>query len=366
MPHNRYTPVPLLLCFAAFSLHAVQDLAPVWPEAHGEAVVCLWPDGRESAISITIDDNNAPDVPFWRELGSEMNWRFTWFLIVHPMMWDIEADQPGNNQNYFGTPEAFHPLLEDGHELELHGSCKAMNHLEAHAYEAHLLRSKAFLEDRLNHSISAYAYPCGEIGPPDGGDAYYQIVQEHFLAARGTQGGPTPVHRIDFHNTRSMGPVGLRKPEADERWFSRLADATRPVDYSAYRGWGVILYHGLGSDAKKNQVRESLHALKRQEARYWVAPFTVVARHILQHQEASLRISRVEPDRIEFSFADSLQNEFERVPMTARIRLDGWAAIHASRGAKELPARLIQHDGQSYGLITLTPGPGTVSVRPGP
>lgn len=362
---RRLPQLLLVLWIAAPALQAVPDLAPVWPETHGEAVVCLWPDGRESAISITIDDNNVPDIPFWRDLGEELDWHFTWFLIVHPMMWDIEADQPGNNQAYFGSPEVFRPLLEAGHELELHGSCKAMNHLDRAAYEAHLLQSKAFLEERLNHSISAYAYPCGEIGPDKSSDVYYRIVQQHFLAARGTRGGPTPVHRIDPHNTHSMGPVGLRKPEADERWFSRLADESRPENYSAYREWGVILYHGLKSDEKKEQVKETLRALKHEEDRFWVAPFTVVARHILQHQAASLEILRAEPGLVEFSLTDSLESDFERVPMTVKIRLDGWENINATRRATQVPARLIQQDGDTYGLVTLPPGPGKVSVRPG-
>ena len=54
----------------------------VWPEHPGDAHVCLWKDDKLCALSITIDDNCAPDHPWWIEQGKRFNWRFTWFIIT--------------------------------------------------------------------------------------------------------------------------------------------------------------------------------------------------------------------------------------------------------------------------------------------
>lgn len=350
-----------LLCLIFFILSTsasaltYEELPPQWPQEHGEAALCPWPDGKNSALSITIDDNNAPDIPFWQEMAATTGWRFTWFLIVHPMMWNIETETTGSNTSYFGTPEAFRPLLEAGHEIELHGSCKEMNHLTPEDYETHLLKSKAYLENALDHRITTYAYPCGELGPEKGDRSYYEIIKKHFLAARGTQGGPTPIHLIDFHNTRSMGAVGMKNPESDQRRFDSLANPDRPPKYSYYRGWGVLLYHGLGSDEKKQQVRTALERLKSDEHKYWIAPFGEVARYSLQRSASTVETLEATPDRIQIRLTDSLPDAFPRLPLTVKVRIVDANSATLS-GETDAPIEFITHQDATYAQFAIRPG----------
>lgn len=335
----------------------------VWPVQHGEGTVCLWGDDKHAALSITIDDNNAPDIPFWQEMAEQYGWRFTWFLIVHPMMWDIYNDMPGSNTGYFGTALDYKPLLDDGHEIELHGSCKAMNHLSPEEYEEHALLSIKHLESQLGHQISTYAYPCGKIGQNGEGQAYRDVLEKHLIAARGTRGGATPVHLIDYMNTQSMGAVGTRKHPGEDRNFQRLDDNTRPIKYSSYRGWGVILYHGLKQTESREKVRQAFDWIKQNEDRYWIRPFSQVAHYAQQRESSQLEVTSVSPGEIVFQLTDEMRDDIFDQPLTLKFRADGWEAAAARQQGQPVPARMIEHEGSNYVLVDAVPDRGEIIIR---
>ncbi len=334
----------------------IEALKPVWPAAHGEGSICLWGDDKHSALSITIDDNNAPDIPFWQEMSEEFEWKFTWFVIVHPMMWDIYENKTGNNTSYFGTAETYKALYEQGHEIGLHGSCKATNSLDEEGYREHVVKSTAHLESIVGNKILTYAYPCGATGPEG---VYEKVIAETMIGARGTAGGPTPIQNGDILNTKSMGAANMANAQSIKR-FQMLEDPTRPFKYNYYRGWPVFLYHGLGTQAKKDAVRETLKEIKSREDQFWIQPFGVVAAYIQERASAQLSISSVEPGRIIFEITDRMTDEFFTVPLTIKFKVEGWKNAAAKQGEVLLNTRVIQHDGQSFVLVDAVPDAGPV------
>lgn len=338
---------------------SMEELKPRWPEKHGEGMICLWGDDKHSALSITIDDNNAPDIPFWQEMSEEFGWKFTWFVIVHPMMWDIYENQTGNNTGYFGTPAVYRELYEQGHEIGLHGSCKAMNDLEADAYRVHVQRSKAYLEKEVGNRIVTYAYPCGTTGKKEAPNIFRDVIGESMIGARGTAGGATPVHLADVLITNSMGPVSFSNPQARKR-FDMLQDPTRPLKYNSYRGWPVFLYHGLNNDTKKAGVRKALEALKAMEDQFWVQPFGVVSAYWQERASGQLTVTRVEPARIIFEVTDRMRDDLFQVPLTVKFRVDGWENAAAKQGENRVKARIVTHGENRYALVDAVPDRGPV------
>ncbi|HEY8966506.1 MAG TPA: hypothetical protein VIM58_08690, partial [Candidatus Methylacidiphilales bacterium] len=54
----------------------------IWTTTPGSASVCLWEDDKLAAFSFSVDDNQAPDVPFWLELSKKYGGlNITWNLI---------------------------------------------------------------------------------------------------------------------------------------------------------------------------------------------------------------------------------------------------------------------------------------------
>jgi peptidoglycan/xylan/chitin deacetylase (PgdA/CDA1 family) len=337
---------------------------PRWPKAYGEGHVTLWRGGKFAAYSITIDDNNSPDWPFWLEVAETYGWKLTWFVIVHPYVWDIYNDIPGSNTGYFGTLEAFRLLGEAGHDIQLHGACGAMNTLDAEAYEDHLVRSMQVLEEAIGAPILTYAYPCGSLSSDDGQHDYREIISRHMIGARGTTGGTTPVHLLDYLNTRSLGVNGLVDGEPSTA-FGRIHDK-RSFLYSQYRGWCVTLYHGL-NEAGKARTLETLDYVKANEDIFWVAPFTDVAKYAQQRESSTLDISLVQPDRIEFDVTDRMKDPVFDHPLTVKLRLDAtWTGVVARQDGALIEASVVEHEGVPYAYVEAVPDRGRVVLLKGP
>jgi len=322
-----------------------------WPEAHGEAQVCLWGDDKFAPVSVTIDDNNAPDIPFWQEMSETYGWKFTWFVIVHPFMWDILEDKPGSNTSYFGTAEIYKALYEQGHEIELHGSCGEMNQLGESDYRFHVEQSIKHLEDGIGNRITAFAYPCGTTQYE--GISYRDILAERMVGARGTSGGSTSPFTVDYMNTKSMGGG------QSQNFWDKMEKAQANLKYSYYRGWAVLLFH----KAQQEQTRELFKRLKSEEAKYWIQPFTVVARYAQERESSQLAVTRVDADRIDFTLTDRMNDAYYNVPLTIKLRTDGWSQVKAAQNGELIPARIVKHEDATYVLVDAVPDLGPVSVR---
>lgn len=336
-----------------------------WPGVYGQGHVTLWHDGKLAAYSITIDDNNSPDFPFWLEMSDTYGWKLTWFVIVHPYVWDIYNDQPGNNTSYFGSLAEFQMLHQLGHDIQLHGACASMNTLTAADYEDHILRSIAVLEAGTGTKVLTYAFPCGAASY--GEHDYREVITRHMIAARGgSGGGTTSVHLHGFMEIRSAGATIVEDPDGDgvftpTRLVARYKDK-RNFLYSQYRGWVVSLYHGLGGEPSQ-QVINTFDWLKDHEHEFWVETFTNVAKYAQQRDSATLDITTATPDEIRFTVNDRMDDSIFNYPLTIKIRVDDtWTRAVAIQNSNAMPTEIITHGGDSYLLVEALPDRGEVVV----
>jgi peptidoglycan/xylan/chitin deacetylase (PgdA/CDA1 family) len=333
---------------------------PKWPSNYGEGHVTLWHDGKFSAYSITIDDNNSPDFPFWLDVSETYGWKLTWFVIVHPYVWDIYNEVEGSNTGYFGTLDEWKTLQDLGHDIQLHGACSAMNDLTEADYEDHIVRSINVLENGTGSDVMTFAYPCGGLTSNDGTQDYYEIITRYMIGSRGTSGGVTPVHLIDYQNTKSLGVNRLSDGEPNTL-FSRYDDA-RSFLYSQYRGWCVTLYHGIGSG--QADIIETLDWVKAHEDEFWVAPFTDVTKYAQERETATLEITLVEEDTIEFEITDGMDDSIYDHPLTIKLRLDSsWDAVDANQDGQPIESYIVYHEGNVYAYVQPIPDRGAVTVN---
>jgi peptidoglycan/xylan/chitin deacetylase (PgdA/CDA1 family) len=337
--------------------HSYAELDIQWPATHGAGQVCLWGDDKFSAVSITIDDNNVPDFPFWRQVSQNYGWKLTWFVIVHPYMWDIYNDRPGTNTGYYGTAEQFKALHDEGHEVELHGSGGSMNTLSDPDYEEHVLLSIAHLESVVGHHITTFAYPSGELDRGDGTRSFRTIIGNHLASARGTSGGSTPPATVDYLNTKSMG---TGTDTGATGFWAKMEQKPVNLLYSAYRGWAVLLFHHVTDPLTTGTT---LAYIKTNESKYWVKPYSHVARYAQERESSTLTVTGVTPGQIEFGLTDRMRDDIFNVPVTVKFRANGWTAAAARQNGAAVPVRLVTNAGATYALVDAVPDQGPVALR---
>jgi len=341
----------------------VESLDPVWPAEHGQAAVCLWGDDKPSALSISIDDNNVPDIPFWQAMSQEFGWHFTWFVIIHPYVWDVYADQPGSNIGYFGPLERFKELQDQGHEIGLHASGGDLLTMLPDQYVDQTLRSKQVLEAAMGQRIAVYAYPYGRVDPGDSSRSFAKALAAHFIAARGTVGHVDSPARVDYLQTGSMGALGTGQNLVENnRNLQMLANRDRPFKYSGYRGWGTLLYHGVKQEESRAAIRVAFAWLKQHESDYWIRPYGTVARYAQERESATLTVSSATPDAVELTLTDRMDDTLFDSPLTIKVAVDGWTDVKATQDGKPVAARMMTHDGRTFALVEAVPDRGVIRV----
>jgi peptidoglycan/xylan/chitin deacetylase (PgdA/CDA1 family) len=333
----------------------VAEVEKKWPSTHGAGSICFWGDDKFAAVSLTIDDNNYPDVTFWRQVSAEFGWKLTWFLIVYPGMWDIYNNVPGNNIGYNGSAAQWKTLYDEGHEIGLHGNCGSMNELSEAGYQEHMELGIAHLESVISNNIVSYAYPCGTVDSPTASSGYRNVCSNMFIGARGTTGGSTSPFTGDYMNTHSMGA------SFSQAWFDLMEDSTRTPVNSLYRGWAVFLWHGLLGDTNKIAgAYQVFNYLAANEDKYWIKKFGEVARYAQERESGVLNITSVAADQIQFTLTDSMTNSLFNYPLTVKFRVDNWADAVAVQNGQSIPVSLMTYSNSTYALVQAVPDQGTV------
>lgn len=321
----------------------------VWPEKPGEASLCLWADDKLAAASITIDDNWAPDHPWWIDMGEKTGFRFTWFVITERV-----------GSGLWGTWEGFQKLKALGHDVQSH----TVSHLHGeYDIETEYRDSKAAVEKNIpNDRVIVLAYPGGkhtvENDPA--------VAAKYYIAARGTVGAPNQADRINYLQTNS---ASIR-----EELVNKILDKEqlKRGKYGYYRGWLCSHYHGVHGgktdeekEASAKAIANNLMYLKSKEADIWVGLFREVVLYGQQRDTATLKVTKAEAKEVRFALADRMDDAIYDFPLTVKVRVgDDWKAASATQGDKALDVKLVEHDGGKFALIKAVPDRGEVTLKP--
>lgn len=128
----------------------------VWPAKVGEAAICLWHDDAMAAVSITIDDNWAPNHAWWLEVTAKYGVKVTWFVITGR----VDA---GNA--FFGTWKDFAKLKAAGHDIQSHtvNHFGAVNGEQMSTEQEYKLSIEQLEKNLPGHKVRTLAYPGGRM-----------------------------------------------------------------------------------------------------------------------------------------------------------------------------------------------------------
>lgn len=320
----------------------------VWPDEVGDAHVCLWQDDKLAAVSISIDDNCAPDHAFWLDLGERTGYRFTWFVITSA----VENAGP-----FFGTWDGFRALLDAGHDVQSH----TVTHLNPKRgftgdVEADYRDSALHLDEQLGTDPArVIAYPGGpnrDLNDP-------ALAAPYYAAGRGVQGTVNRANATNYLNTASIGGLKVSEP----RW-ANLAGLLDP-DSRLYRGWYSTHYHLLKDEARL-KLLEGIDWLERHADDVWVGRWKDVALYGQQRDTAELDTLEATPSRIQLGLTDRMDDTRFNVPLTVKVRVpDAWPSAVLTQADETTPLDVIKHAGASYVLAPIVPDAGDATLEPG-
>lgn len=328
---------------------AVNDIS--WPSKPGEAEICLWRDDRLAAISLTVDDNSAGDIGWWKEQAAVYGFPVTWFVIT---------GRVGTGPNW-GTWAEFAKLDADpaGHAVESH----TVLHLHTDSpewkgidweYEV----SKADIEKNIpGKTVSALAYPGGpntKLNEPAKAAKLYRC-------ARSAVGKPNPANQIDYLGIAAMSAVNVGDAKAP--W----SDVNNIVDRALYRGqfyrgWAVYLQHTV-PQAQKDKLQPLFEFIAANKARLWLGRFTDVAKYGQQRDTAKLSVLSATDAEIRLEVKDLMDDSYFDYPLTVKVRLpDSWKTVVAKQAGKPARAGIVTHEGAAYALVDAVPDAGVVTL----
>lgn len=324
----------------------------VWPQTIGEASVCLWNDDKLSAFTITIDDNNEQDIPFWIQLQEKYALKFTWFVIT-------EADEKQNVKNW----NLFNQLSNAGNAIQGHDDRNWYEDKEKGIKFPSLKKYNKRIECTINtiekhmkgQRCLTYAYPWGEGNVDE--------VAKHFISSRGVIGLLNPANQIDFKQVRSVSnPHIYVNDSTRNRYILPLLDETTKLEgVNYYRGWGSTHFHHVTSPEAQKTTDEFLNYLKQKEGKLWIGTFPDIAKYAQEYATHTIKVDSVSETIISFNLTDEMEDDIYDFPLSVKIRLaNNWKSFSATQNGKVIESKTITRNHYKYALIKVVPDRGQV------
>lgn len=239
-----------------------------------------FPHQRQAAISLTYDDGSDQHLDHAIPDLEAHGLRGTFYVPV------------GKCPTWPARIEEWRAAAQRGHELgnhTVHHPCSERHNwirpgkgLESYtlaSMEAELIEASRQLREATGQAIRTYAFTCSEDFVTPQRISYRDVVKRLFVAARG--GGDelsvNDPHAADLHHTVSWAVP----PEPDAQALIDYVDRT-----VAGRGWGVIMFHGVGGGHRMNVSRTAHQRVVAHIAslkdKLWCDTFVNVATHLSQ------------------------------------------------------------------------------------
>lgn len=201
---------------------------------------------------------------------------------------------------------------------------------------------------------SALAYPGG--ANTIFNDRY--LAAKYFRVARGARGAPNNAGMIDYMCTNAMSGWDF-----DSTQGGNPRNVLDPQRYNGYyyRGWVILFAHGVS--ASKESFQKTFEFLKENRENLWIGLFTDVAKYGQERDTATLKVESPGPEKITFLLTDEMDDSYFNFPLTVKVRIPNeWKEVNATQGDKAVAAKVLEHEGALYALVSAVPDAGLVTV----
>lgn len=326
----------------------------VWPTNIGDGDVCVWNDDKLAAFTISIDDNNEQNIPFWKTMITKYGFHFTWFVIT-------EAATQYNVQNW----TLFNDLAGTGSQINGHDDRNwynaptggQTNPTDAD-YLARLQATKIKVNTEVisgNNNCLTYAYPFGEGNVTE--------AKKVFIGIRGTNGILNQANTVNYLDVNSVSNSHLysNNIDRDKYILPLLNNSSLLYGINYFRGWGSVHFHNLDV-AGQTTTDEFLQYLS-DKPELWVAGFTEVTQYSQSFATHNLTIDNVAPTEIKFTLTDDMLDAAFYFPLTVKIKINNnWGSVSAIQNGSPVDTQTVTHNGNKYALVKAVPDAGQVAL----
>ena len=318
-----------------------------WPSNPGDAEICLWKDDKIAPVCFTVDDNSAPDVPWWMEMGEKYGFPVTWFII--------SKNVGGNGVG--GTWDLWREVLAKGHDVQSHTHTHL--HVDEPGWESidwEYTESKKLIEENLpGHRVRFLAYP----GGPNSKLNDRVVAGKIYAGARGVTGTLVSPNQVDYMGVRAITGSSFDNPAAKWADFRRALDPNDKV----FRSWGIYIYHMVKD---KNADLHVFQFVADNKDKLWTGTFGDISLYAQERDTAALKVTENSSSKIAFTLEDKMDDKTFDYPLTVKVRLpDAWKGVKATQDGKDVGTAWIEHEGKPYALVQAVPdrGPVTLAAR---
>lgn len=327
----------------------------VWKQTIGNVSACLWNDDKLSAFTITIDDNNEQDIPYWQELQKKYKLPYTWFVIT-------ESEEKYNVKNW----NLFNELAKQGNSIQGHDNQNWYDHPKENQVNTSVKKYKKQLEKTIskinkhikNKKCLTYAYPWGQGNKDE--------AAKCFIASRSAIGLLNQANNIDFKQVKSVSNPHIYKNDSTRnRYILPLIDKTSTLaNTNYYRGWGSTHFHDISTDEKRKTTDEFLNYLKQKEDKLWIGTFLNIAKYAQEYATHSIEVTENTAENISFLLTDEMQDKTYDFPLTIKIRVpNNWTKITTTQNGKAIGHKTITYNKNNYVLTKAIPDQGEVTLQ---
>lgn len=350
-----------------------------WPAKDGEASVCLWEDDKVAAVSFSIDDNNATDIPAWMEISKNYGGlNLTWNIVTD----NVDGVIARSSMSSAGSWDTWARVLAAGFRVESHSVTHAGDPVFEDGWPGpdwEAAESIRQIDAGLpGHRTTVFTPPGSPIKHFSVSSNWRSSVVKYYLAQRGFSGSPiNPANQTDYFEIRTTAaPAAFVEdplPPGAPSWIvqSQLKKILDPDPANkAYRGWATFFTHYIGpagADLAANQSKETAALAKvfkffnDHRADLWIGCIGDVALYGQERDTATLTTLGADATGIRLELVSKMDPALFNYPLTVKVRLPAsWTAAKALQNGKAVPVQYIRHEGAPYALVKALPDRGEI------
>lgn len=239
----------------------------------------FWPQGKEYCVTLTYDDALQSQIDNALPQLKAADLKGTFFFAGGPSRdWSQEdVNQVRADGHEFAAHTLLHPcsrsfdFVPEGDALEDYDEARMAQELDKNIAN--------LIANGVNKENITFAYPCGQTFVGEDKRSFIPLIQERFIAARGTRPDLAIPGQIDFDNVPSI-PAHEGGLDAQLAWLNRAREQS---------AWAVYMFHGIGGDylSIDADAHQTLLATLNQAPTVWVTTFAEATAWLKKRQVLS-------------------------------------------------------------------------------
>ncbi|MBO5789342.1 MAG: InlB B-repeat-containing protein, partial [Clostridia bacterium] len=306
-----------------------------FPEGgYGAGNIALWYNGTEGVFTNTVDDNIMSDFPQWNAWLDKYGIPTTFMVISR---YPHEVGMTWREQTALGQSVQAH-----GH---FHMASSSYGNVSSSKIWMDFYYGKKDVDMSGANVAITMGYPCGYNDP--------YISKLLYISGRGTSGGYNYINTINYNYLNS-----------NSGFHQGVIDCLGGVlDGKNIGVWVSVHSHGIGSSAASIDAYLATIAGYVNAGKIWAATYDDAAQYGQERDTATLVVLSADANVMRFTVTDQMNDLLFDQALTIRLKADDtWQGVRAFQNGKEMPARIVVHEGETYLFVDAVPDKGEVTV----